>query len=413
MAGADASIAPEGSTFARQGDSRESVVTGNARIIAAPAYLRLLAAEPWLKRSIPILILIFLVVVASVRLLSLMALRDDVDRDARAILNLAAGEISNALMLPDAADGTPELHARDLLRGTRLLGSLGREHVLVITDGDFKVVAATAQARSWEGNNLDRIVAGGQPLFLFGDRAGAMEVSINGEKWFAAAGLTDQRNAAAMVMIPQEAVFAEWRRTVSMNVTLFVLTAGVLLIILYAYFSQAARAQAADRIYLEAHQRIDLALVRGRCGLWDWDMVRGKMYWSRSMYDMLGYRPCDAMLSFGEVAEIIHDDDGDLFKLANRDRVARDRPYRPGLPHAPRQRAVGLDARPGAGDRSRGAGNPADRHRRRRYRAAPSGAALRDRRHAAAHGDREHQRILRALGFAAAAGDVQHQVPAV
>ncbi|WP_244421559.1 hypothetical protein [Allomesorhizobium alhagi] len=60
---------------------------------------------------------------------------------------------------------------------------------------------------------------------------------------------------------------------------------------LYGYFTRAARTQAADRIYLEAHQRIDLALVRGRCGLWDWDMVRGKMYWSRSMYDMLGYKP--------------------------------------------------------------------------------------------------------------------------
>ena len=132
-----------------------------------------------------------------------------------------------------------------------------------------------------------------------------------------------------------------------MNVTLFVLTAGVLLIILYAYFSQAARAQAADRIYLEAHQRIDLALVRGRCGLWDWDMVRGKMYWSRSMYDMLGYEPCDsdAVLRRGR-REIIHHDDGDLFELANADRVARDRPHRPGVPHAPRRRPVGLDARP-------------------------------------------------------------------
>ncbi|TGV73715.1 PAS domain-containing sensor histidine kinase, partial [Mesorhizobium sp. M2D.F.Ca.ET.145.01.1.1] len=93
---------------------------------------------------------------------------------------------------------------------------------------------------------------------------------------------------AAAALVPQEAVFDTWRKTVSLNVTLFVLTAGVLIIILYAYFGQAARAQAADRIYLEAHQRIDMALVRGRCGLWDWDMVRGKMYWSRSMYDMLG-----------------------------------------------------------------------------------------------------------------------------
>ena len=145
-----------------------------------------------------------------------------------------------------------------------------------------------------------------------------MDVVIGNEAWYAAVDLTDNRSSAAVALISQNSVFAEWRRTVSMNVTLFVLTAGVLLIILYAYFSQAARAQAADRIYIEAHQRIDLALVRGRCGLWDWDMVRGKMYWSRSMYDMLGYRPCDTMLSFGEVAEIIHEEDGDLFELANR-----------------------------------------------------------------------------------------------
>ncbi len=118
--------------------------------------------------------------------------------------------------------------------------------------------------------------------------------------------------------MPQDAVFAEWRKSVSLNVTLYVLTGGVLLIILYAYFSQATRAQTADRSYRDASQRIDLALIRGRCGLWDWDMVRGKMYWSKSMYDMLGYRARDAMLSFGDVDDIIHEADGDLFQLANR-----------------------------------------------------------------------------------------------
>src|SRR5690606_12981870 len=110
----------------------------------------------------------------------------------------------------------------------------------------------------------------------------------------------------------------DWRKTVALNVTLYVATAAILLIILYAYFGQAARAQAADRLYMEAHERVDLALVRGRCGLWDWDMVRGRMFWSRSMYDMLGYEPSDSMLSFGSVAEIIHPDDADLFELANR-----------------------------------------------------------------------------------------------
>src|SRR5690606_23496802 len=126
------------------------------------------------------------------------------------------------------------------------------------------------------------------------------------------------RQGAALAMIAQDAIFAEWRRTATLNVTLYVATAAVLLVILYAYFGQAARAQAADRLYLEAHERVDLALVRGRCGLWDWDMVRGKMYWSRSMYDMLGYEPSDALLSFGAVAEIVHPEDADLFEVANR-----------------------------------------------------------------------------------------------
>ena len=316
MAGADAWGATDGSTFARHNEGRDSVA-GNARIIAAPAYRRLLGIEPLLKRSIPVLIVIFLIVVASVRFLSLMALRDDVERDAKAMLGLAAGELVNALMLAEGDPNDVEAEAQRLLQKTAQ-GGMADGHVLAVTDGAFKVIAATAGAPSWHGQNLDGIVSGGQPLFMFGDRAGVMDVSIGDRRWYAAVDLTDSRSGAAVAMIPRDSVFAEWRRTVSMNVTLFVVTAGVLLVILYAYFSQAARAQAADRIYVEAHQRIDLALVRGRCGLWDWDMVRGRMYWSRSMYEMLGYEPCDTMLSFGEVAEIIHEDDGDLFELANR-----------------------------------------------------------------------------------------------
>ena len=308
--------APHGKIFAGRKAAPEQGLKGNARIIAAPAYQRLLAAEPLLKRSIPTLILIFLLVIAAARFLSLMALRDDVERDARALLGLAAGELVSAVMLAEAKG--PDLDAKDLLETTGKHGFFGNRYVLAITDEAFRIVAVTPESSGWQGRSLDDMVAGGQPLFMFGDRAGVMDVIIDGQPWFAALDLTDDRSGAAAALISRDEVFAAWRKTVSLNVTLFVLTAGVLIIILYAYFSQAARAQAADRIYLEAHQRIDLALVRGRCGLWDWDMVRGRMYWSRSMYEMLGYRPCEAMLAFGEVAEIIHEEDGNLFELANR-----------------------------------------------------------------------------------------------
>jgi two-component system cell cycle sensor histidine kinase PleC len=317
MAGADAWRAPDDSTFGWRRDARADV-SGNARIIAAPAYRRLLAVEPLLKRSIPLLILVFLIVVASVRFMSMMGLRDDVEHDARSLLTLASGELSNALMLAKPGGSATAEDAQRLIRKTVQGAALASTHVLAVTDASFTVLATSSGAPAWEGRKLDIVVGGGQPLFMFGERAGVMTVRADDRVWFAAVDLMDDRAGAAVAMVPYDSVFAEWRRSVSMNVTLFVATAGVLLVILYAYFSQAARAQAADRIYLEAHQRIDLALVRGRCGLWDWDMVRGKMYWSRSMYDMLGYKSYDTMLSFGEVAEIIHKDDGDLFDLAKR-----------------------------------------------------------------------------------------------
>ncbi|TPL82535.1 PAS domain S-box protein [Mesorhizobium sp. B2-3-13] len=314
MAKADAWGAPGGMAFARR-ETRSDGLAGNTRLIAEPAYKRLLAAEPLLRRSIPALIVIFLLVIAALRVLSLMNERDDIERDAKAILTLGAAQLASSLAT--TSDTLPGA-TQDLLETTSRQGAMGRSHVLVITDSAFKITAVTPRSVPWQGHSLDGLVQGGQPLFMFGDRAGVMEVNIGGEDWYAAVSLSRDRKGAAAALVPQEAVFDTWRKTVSLNVTLFVLTAGVLIIILYAYFGQAARAQAADRIYLEAHQRVDMALVRGRCGLWDWDMVRGKMYWSRSMYDMLGYEPCETMLSFGEVDEIIHPEDGDLFELANR-----------------------------------------------------------------------------------------------
>src|SRR4029079_19017955 len=93
-----------------------------------------------------------------------------------------------------------------------------------------------------------------------------MEVNIGGRDWYAAVSVAKDRKGAAAALVPQEQVLDTWRKTVSLNVTLFVLTAGVLIIILYAYFGQAARAQAADRIYLEAQQRIHMALGPRRTG---------------------------------------------------------------------------------------------------------------------------------------------------
>ena len=320
MAQADAWDAPGGASVARGRRQKPQGLAGNAGVIAEPAYRRLLAAEPLLRKSIPSLIIFFLIVVAIVRTMSLMAWHDEVERNAKSTLALVSGELANAVALRGEADRFAE--AAPLLQRAGELGGLNRGYVLALTDASFKVTVASSGS-DWEGRKLDTDLGGGQPLLLFGERAGVMPVTIDGRSWYAALSTTPDRSSSALAMIPQDTVFAEWRKTVSLDVTLFAMTAGILFVILYAYFTQARRAQAADGIYIEAHERIDMALVRGKCGLWDWDMVRGRMYWSRSMYELLGYEACDNMLSFGEVERIIHPDDGNLFELASRV-VARD-----------------------------------------------------------------------------------------
>ncbi|MEI9916855.1 MAG: PAS domain-containing protein [Methylovirgula sp.] len=115
---------------------------------------------------------------------------------------------------------------------------------------------------------------------------------------------------------PMSAVLADWRDGVLRMAAALVATIVVLLSVAAAYFWQAARARKADIFCNRIRDRIDTALNRGRCGLWDWDLARGHVYWSDSMYDMLGMKPERAFLSFGEINALVHPHDGDLAHVA-------------------------------------------------------------------------------------------------
>ena len=62
-------------------------------------------------------------------------------------------------------------------------------------------------------------------------------------------------------------------------------------------------------------RRVDTSLGRARCGLWDWDLARGAVTWSSSMFELLGYEPRSSPISFAEVNDLIHPEDRDLGRL--------------------------------------------------------------------------------------------------
>ncbi|MAZ18427.1 MAG: PAS domain-containing sensor histidine kinase [Ahrensia sp.] len=295
-------------------------MTGHARFLAGPAYTRLEAIEPILKKSIPVLITIFLAVVFAARAMSLMTDRSETIQDAQLYLALISGSAHSAVQTASQAGFAPKSGSQFeqvLARALPDQATYDGRFVLV-TDETGTIIGARGQRREFVGANLQHILHGEQALFLFGADAGVQSVTLDGKAYIAALSKLGDGDAVIAVLQSETDLFAQWRKRVSLNVTLFVASSSILIILLYAYFGQAARAKEADETYCETQKRVDLALTRGHCGLWDWDLARGRIYWSRSMFDMLGYEATDDILSFGEVKDLIHPEDIDLFDLAER-----------------------------------------------------------------------------------------------
>src|ERR1700736_5718017 len=138
----------------------------------------------------------------------------------------------------------------------------------------------------------------------------------DGARWLLASYSLHAPNGRVVALAPREAALATWRSDTVLTVTLFTTTGFVLLILGFAFHWQATRAREADLIYDTVRGRIDTALNRGRCGLWDWDLARGRIFWSHSIFDILGLPPRDDLLTFGEVSALVHPADVKLYELA-------------------------------------------------------------------------------------------------
>ena len=304
MARAEAAIA----------SSRPDSIKGLAQSIAKPAYRRLLNWEPFFRRAVPVLIIMFLVTIC---VGAAMQMRDQYRQTlAAAALDIdAVAEILTDRLSLDKSAGTQR--GEDVLR--RALPSwatAGNRHVFV-TNQDGKIIAGAPPNSSLIGTPLLDILGPSQPLTTFGAGAGVLQVTLNdGDEALATVRLLPKPYGQLAVVQKRSDALAAWRSDTTSTITLSATTGFVVLILGFAFHWQATRAREADVIYEAVRNRIDTALNRGRCGLWDWDLARGRIFWSRSMFAILGLEPKDDLLTFGEVSALVHPDDIKLYDLA-------------------------------------------------------------------------------------------------
>jgi two-component system cell cycle sensor histidine kinase PleC len=188
-----------------------------------------------------------------------------------------------------------------------------------LSDPTGAVVAREPQGKI-ENLALSNLLGTDSLLALMGEKAGAMPVrSSEGRDLFAAVrGLATPPGQLAFA-VPMEDLLARWRATARLMTTLLVAT-GVLLLGTVGAFATLLRRAARERAESLKEKRrrahFELALNRGRCGLWDWDLERGRVSWSRSMFELLGLEPSASALSLADLQAMAHPEDEDLAVVA-------------------------------------------------------------------------------------------------
>ncbi|MBB3568455.1 two-component system cell cycle sensor histidine kinase PleC [Rhizobium sp. BK491] len=273
--------------------------------------------EHILKRIIPVLIVSFLMVVAASHFFGMITEHSRMAASARRTTSLsiaaAAAAFSNDASLFQAGDRRgAERKLASYLPQDRL--DSGAFVLLVQSSG--RVFGSSAAGSGYIGMLVSDFFPEVTAIRSFGDHAGVIETMIGGEPYYAAISLIGDKGDFILSAASMDEIEKLWRDELTLNVTLFAGISSILLVILYAYYTQVKRARDADEIFLESNLRVETALSRGRCGLWDFDFTSRQFFWSRSMYDMLGLPVADRPLAFTDAARLMHPDDNSLHMLA-------------------------------------------------------------------------------------------------
>jgi two-component system, cell cycle sensor histidine kinase PleC len=296
-------------------------IKGLAQSIAKPAYHRLLIAEPALRRAVPTLIIAFLITICLGAFVQVVdqnrQKRASIKRDLAALADVLAERLDR-IASARQDHHTPFERLQLLLPG--LIPSWGvaaGRHVIVVGADQRVLARVPIDAGIGDTSRILDVISAALPLTTPGQQPGVNDITLpNGRSALAVAHIV--RALPGQVIIIQERVDSLWQSDAALSVTLSATTGFVVLILGFAFHWQSTRAREGDLINDAVRGRIDTALNRGRCGLWDWDLSRGRIFWSQSMFTMLGLDTRSDLLTFGEVNALVKSDDIDLFAVADQ-----------------------------------------------------------------------------------------------
>jgi two-component system, cell cycle sensor histidine kinase PleC len=282
-----------------------------------PARIRITITERHLRLLITGMIAMFLVALGSSLLMQLADSRAGHVAEQNRLSTLH-GQLVAQRIKGDFAEARRQGVTPPVLNSAYLIsilpeGSQAEQRVFSVARSTGEIAASAPPEEALDGKSITAVLS---PGFITGAAINSGEMSplelASGEEAFVTLYDLGDFPGSLVVFQRKADVLAAWRSSVTQVTVLFIVTLLVLIMLGGAFHWQAAKAAEADSILGVATARLDKALDRGQCGMWDWDVGKGIIFWSRSMFDILGMPVKGDYLSFAEVLSRIHENDTEL-----------------------------------------------------------------------------------------------------
>jgi two-component system cell cycle sensor histidine kinase PleC len=295
-------------------------IKGLAQAVARPAYRRLITAEPFLRRAVPVLIVAFLLTLGIAAFVDVRErLRHAITKSAEELDLIATVLAERVDRLAASESGEPAMRGFRAFERIKWPTSTSAGRLVLLTDTTSTIIATQPPLNGYIGRKLNEAVGRDPQIQAITIIEGVSEVTLTDGSQILLA-LRDINGPLGQLAITQRraVVLTAWRADTTLAITLFSATGFVVLMLGFAFLWQSRLMRETASIESTVHSRIDTALNRGRCGLWDWDLASGRVFWSHSMFDILGLNPHNKLLGFGEISGLVHPDDVQLYELATQ-----------------------------------------------------------------------------------------------
>ncbi len=273
-----------------------------------------------MRRLITILTALFLLTLAAALISQLLLSRAQHLADQGEVSLLQTDRVAQSLkvkLLSDAASGkTISSLSQSLLEQAVPSDALGLNRVYLLLSSEGRIVGSIPANSTYNGSSIDSVMGAGFVLDASVNAPSMMPTKLaNGDDALMASRDLSPFPGSLLAFQKKSDVLSVWRNGVMELAVLFAVTFLVLMMLSGAFHWQAAKASDADEMLTVATTRLDKALDGGECGLWDWNLAEGHIFWSKSMFEILGLPPKGDFLSYGEVASLIHPEDAKLDNL--------------------------------------------------------------------------------------------------